>query len=298
MSGLAQMVERVRGRLQQYSVNRPQLATYNSLTGTSMSLTPAQGYSTMGGTGLLEIGSELIQMTGFDAASNTATIPTWGRAQLGTSQTTLTAGSKVTVNPLWPYWHSAQAIIDGLRGMYPQLFAVKNTEFSSTVMTERYALPSDVEDVLDMRIKWQPGLDWEYPLTRFTIDTSMLDGNRYLYMPALGQSGRTIRVTYKAIPTYPTGPADTSWTFESSGFPSSSEDLPILRAAGSLVIDAEASRLQDYSSEQSDRARFIQGGSGTAASRRFDEMYKNRMVEERTRIMDRFPPKLRREFVG
>lgn len=298
MAGLAQMVEMVKGRLYQYSVNRPQLATFNSLTGTSMSLTPAQGYSTLGNGALLEIGSELIQMTAYDAASSTATIPSWGRAQLGTSQVTLTAGSKVTVNPLWPYWHVAQAIIDGLRKMYPMLFAVKNIELTSTVLNERFLLPADVEDVLDLRIKTQPSMDWETPLSRYTLDQSMVDGNRYLYIPPFGVAGRTIRMTYKAVPTYPTGPADGSWTFENSGFPLSAEDLPILWACAELAVAPEASRLQTFSSEQSDRARFVQGGSAVATSRRFDEQYQNRLKEERVRILDRYPPKLRRAFVG
>lgn len=298
MTTLAQMTERVRGKLDQYVSNRAQTATLVSDSDSTITITPVQGAASLGGSALVEIGSELIQIASYDSATGVCVVPAWGRAQMGTSQATAGAGAKVTINPLWPFWFVAQSVIDGLHAMYPALFAVKNVELTSDSDQEKYLMPADAEDILDARIQWWAPTQPERQITRFTLDTSNLDGNRYLHIPTLGVSGRPIFVTYRAIPTYPTGPTDTGWTFEDSGYPSSAIDLPILRAAADLIVSAETSRLQNYSSEQSDRARFVQGGTGNSVSRRLDEQYRNRLMEERARILDRYPPRIRRTFVG
>jgi hypothetical protein len=296
MASLSTLVERVRGRLNQYVVARPQLATFNGLVDGVMDLEPAQGYNTLGGTSLVEIGHELIQITGFDQSSNSATVPSWGRAQLGTSQATLTIGSKATINPLWPYWHVAQHLIDAMAGLYPDLFGVKNTELTSTILDERYVLPVDLEDILDIRLEWWGPIQPQRPISRYTIDLSNTDGKRYLHIPNIGVGGRPIYVSYRARPVLPTGPDDTSWTWANTLLPDSAEDLPILRAASYLIVASESVKMQNFSSEQSDRNRFIQMGSGNAVSRRMAEMYEQRLAEERRKLLDRHPIRLTRNF--
>lgn len=296
MAGLAHMVERVRGRLDQYVTNRPQTATFGGLTGTSMTLTPVQGYNTLGGSALVEIGSELIQISSFDPGSNTATVPAWGRAQLGTSQITLTIGSRAIVNPLWPYWHVAQALIDGMNTLYPDLYAVKNTTLTTEIYKERYELPADLDDIIDIRIEWwSPGTP-QRPIKRYTVDVSNSDSKRYLHIPAYAVSGRPIYVTYRARPTLPTDPADTSWTWATSGLPLSAEDLPILYATFTLILGAETSKIQNFSSEQSDRNRFVQAGAANAVSRRLEEVYEKRFADERRKFRDLHPVRVTREF--
>lgn len=296
MAGLAHMVERVRGRLDQYVTNRPQTATFGGLTGTSMTLAPVQGYNTLGGSALVEIGSELIQISGFDPASNTATVPAWGRAQLGTSQIVLNVGSRAIVNPLWPYWHVAQALIDGIQTLYPDLYAVKNTQLTTEIYKERYELPADLDDIIDIRIEWwNPGTP-QRPIKRYTVDVSNADGKRYLHIPAYAVSGRPIHVTYRARPTLPTDPADTSWTWATSGLPLSAEDLPILYATFTLILGSETSKIQNFSSEQSDRNRFVQAGAANAVSRRIEEVYEKRFAAERQKFRDLHPVRVTREF--
>lgn len=290
------MVERVRGRLDQYTTNRPQLATFESLTGDQMALTPAQGYNSMGGTAILEVDHELLQITAFDQTTNNATLPAWGRAQMGTTQTTLSAGKKVIVNPLWPYWHIAQALIDGMRGLYPQIFAVKNTELTSAPLQEAYELPADFEEVLDLRIEWYGPIRPQRQIRTRSVDVSNADGKRYLHIKTIGIGGRPIRITYRAQPTLPTGPDDTTWTWETSGFPASADDLPILRATMDQIVNPELAKTQNFSSEQSDRNRFVQSGAASSASRRMEELFERRMDEERRKLMDRHPVRLYREF--
>lgn len=298
MTTLADYVEKVRGKLDQHVNNRPQTATLTGSTATTLTLLPTQGANSLGGSALVEIGHEIIQTAGFDPSTNVAVVPAWGRAQMGTTEATLVNNSKVIINPLWPYWHVAQAVIDGLHAMYPALFSIKNTTLTSDADQEKYLMPSDVEQVLDARIEWWAPVNAERPLTRFTLDTSNADGLRYLHIPMVGVSGRPIKITYRAIPAYPSGPDDTDWTFEDSGYPLSALDLPVLHAASMLVVSAETSRLQNFSSEQSDRARFVQGGSANSVSRRLSDQYDKRLMEERARILDRYPPRLRRTFVG
>lgn len=296
MVALAQLVERVRGRLDQYVTNRPQVATFGGLTGTSMTLTPVQGYNSMGGSALVEIGPELIQISSFDASSNIATVPAWGRAQLGTSQATLTIGDKAIINPLWPYWHIAQALIDGMRKLAQDLPAVKNTELTTAIYQEQYELPADLDDIIDIHIEWwNPGTPHR-AIKRYTIDLSNTDGKRYLHVPAYAVSGRPIHITYRAQPTFPTSPADTSWTWETSGFPLTAEDLPVLYAAMTQILTAETAKIQNYSSEQGDRNRFVQAGAANAVSRRLEEVFESRLADERRKFRDKFPIRLFHEF--
>jgi hypothetical protein len=296
MAGLDQMVERVRGRLDQYVTNRPQLATFGGLTGANMSLTPVQGYNAMGGSALVEIGSELIQISSFDSASNTAVVPAWGRAQLGTSQVTLTTGTKAIINPLWPYWHVAQELINGMRKLYPDLSAVKNTTLTTEIYQEKYELPADLEDILDIRIEWFTPQHPQRPISRYTVDVSNADGKKYLHIPSYAVSGRPIYITYRAQPTLPTDPADTSWTWVTSGLPLTAEDLPILYAQSTLILGAETAKIQTYSSEQSDRNRFVQAGAANAVSRRIEEVFEKRFSEERRKFRDLYPIRVVREF--
>lgn len=298
MTTLAQMVERVRGKLDQFVANRPQMATFSAMDGDTITLTPIQGATAVGGSALVEAGHELIQIASYDPTTGVCELPAWGRAQMGTTEADPQFGDRVIINPLWPFWHVAEAIIDGLHAMYPALFTIKNTTLTSSSTDEQYEMPDDIEQVLDIRIEWWPPGNPERPISRYSLDTSNVDGNRYLHIPCFGLAGRPIKVTYRAIPTYPTGPDDTSWTFETSGYPTSAADLPILHATSALILSAEMSRLQNYSSEQSDRARFVQGGSGNSVSRRLEEQYRTRLLEERTRILDRHPVRIRKQFVG
>lgn len=296
MANLSQMIERVRGRLDQYVTNRPQMATFGGITGTNMSLTPIQGYNSMGGSALVEVGSELIQTSAFDSGSNSATVPAWGRAQLGTSLTTLVPGSRAIINPLWPYWHVGQALIDGMRTLYPDLSAVKNTTLTTEIYQEAYELPNDLDDILDIRIEWFTPQHPQRAITRYSVDVSNADGKRYLHLASYAVSGRPIYITYRAQPLMPTDPADAAWTWETSGFPLTAEDLPILYATSTLILGAETSKIQTYSSEQSDRNRFVQAGAANAVSRRLQEVFETRFSDERRKFRDLYPVRLTREF--
>lgn len=299
MGNLASLVERVRGRLDQYVNNRPQLATFTAENADgSFTVSPIQGYGTLGGSSIVEVGRELIQVANYDPTTGLCTVPPWGRGMLGTTVVSHAVNDKVTFNPLWPFWHVAQHIIDGINVIYPDVFAVKNATLTTSVSAERYELPSDCDEILDIRIEWFGTSAPQRRIGRYSVDSSNADGKRYLHIPLPPVSGRPIRLSYRAAPTLPTSPDDTSWTWASSGLPAGAEDLPVLYAASSLILTVETARLQNYASEQSDRSRFIQAGSASAVSRRLEEVFDRRLKEEQRKLRQLYPMKLFREFNG
>lgn len=300
---LKQMADRAIGMLQQTVTVRPQ-------TGTFVSLGAADGdgvkpitinvlrQGAFKNTGLVEIGYELLEVYDFDTTTGVGSVPPWGRAQLGTTEYTASAGDKVTISPQWPYWTVASAVIDGMAALFPSLFQVKNTTLTSAVNQEQYQLPADCYQIQSIREVGFGAPEHQFPITRYTVDTEMADGNRYLYIPTRSWSGRDIHVTYRARPTLPADPTELSTLFSASGLPTTAADLPILHAVATLVPQAEVAKTQNASAEQSDRNRYVQTGTATAASRRFMDMFNARLDEERRALHNLNPPAKHHLFIG
>lgn len=292
---LRQMIEQTIGELNQWTTNREETGSFVSLVGGVLTVTPSSA-GTMAGEYLCQIGHELVHVTNFDSETGTGSVPAWGRAQQGTSQYTASAGDKVVFDPVWSYWSAGRAIIEGIEGLYPSLFKIGNTTLESEILSERYELPDDFEAVLGIGEVGVGPASQRRPIPRFSVDTSETDGNRYIYFQSRWLSGQDIDITYRAKPVAPVDPSDGSWLFSDSGLPTSAADLPILHAKRMLIMSPEAAKVQNMAAEQSDRNRYVQTGAGSAMSRRFEELYQRRLIEEMRKQLDTHPPLVHKRF--
>lgn len=304
MTTLADMVTRVQGHLNQYLINRPMSCTFldwgldGSMNIIGVQLADVPTSSSLNNS-LIELATgEIVQVSSYDSTNNVATCPAWFRGQLGTPQDDdVESNSRAVIEPLWPVYHVAQTIVDGIRQLYPDLFAVREETLSSSSINGNYLLPNDVENILNVTLEIVGPSARQFQINQWTVDISNDDGLRYLRTNPSYQAGRPIYVTYRAKPVIPDA-ADLTATWEDTGLPSSAVDLPVLYATYTLLPAVEAAKTQMHSMEQSDRNRLVQSGAATSASRRFEEMYERRRFTERRALLDRFPPRLHRELNG
>jgi len=296
---LAQLVGRVRGNLDQFTTNRPTLCTFEGFTGSPVTgialsdMPPGQQITSA----LVELGHELVFVRSADPTTSSVVCPPWFRQQQGTpANDDYPVNSVAVINPTWPYWHVAQAVIDGISRLYPALFAVNQHTFTATALTERYALPLDVQGVLGVHLRNIGSPAVRKPISRWTFQRTGPDGLPYLHVPS-GWVSHDIEVTYRAQPVAPAVPGP-AWTWADSGLPDTASDLPVLYATSVLLPSAEAAKTQTKSIEQSDRNRFVGIGSANAASRRFEELFDHRLVTERRAQQAQYPPKLHRALNG
>jgi hypothetical protein len=288
-------VERVRNNLMQGVTNSPKRGTFEGwvLDGSSnkvgIKLSDVSDPDCVSGAHVELSGGELVYVSSYDETSTVCSCPPWFRAQLGSPQNeTVAENSMVTIDPRWA-WHTvAQAVVDGIRACEPELYQVKTTTLTSSVVTRMYVLPSDVEEILTIRVVLPGTGDTEFPLKRWSVDTKDPDGSRYLHVQPIPLAGMEIKIVYRAKATAPSA-TNGAATWASTGLPASAEDLPVLWATATLLPSPEAARTQVSSIEQSERARFIQPGSGTTPARFWMQEFQDRKAQERRKLLISHP---------
>jgi hypothetical protein len=106
------------------------------------------------GTGIIEIGDELIWVDSYDRISKTATVPPYGRGFMGTTAETHVAGDRVIITPTFPRSSVKRAIQDTIRAIGSSIFAAKNTSFTYSPSVDVYALTGlNIQNILKM--SWQ-----------------------------------------------------------------------------------------------------------------------------------------------
>lgn len=303
MPTFREMVEEARGVLHQYTTNRPVMATFTGWQTTDDEIT---GVNLAGLSGqqkvvnaMVELGHELVYVAQHDPVAGTTTAPPWFRRQQGSpANDDYPANSVAVINPQWPYHQVAKHVATGIAQMYPSLFQVKTTTIETQTLTEKYALPSDVDEIIFIKHEdnRHPALP-QREVSRWTLETkAATDGGHKLFMEQVAIAGQNVYVTYKAAPTIPAITSDADWS--TTGLPATAADLPVLWAVAQMLPSAEASKTQISSVEQSERNRFVQPGAANAASRRYQELYVSRLQEEKRKLWDKYPPRIHRMMNG
>jgi len=94
------------------------------------------------GKGIVEIDEELFWVDNYDRVGNTATIAPYGRAYLGTTLATHTAGTKVTIAPTFPRFVIKRAINDTISAIGASIFAANTTTITSNSAVSAFRLPA------------------------------------------------------------------------------------------------------------------------------------------------------------
>jgi hypothetical protein len=290
MTTFAEMIDDTIVQLTGYSTFQDQ-ATYlvediNSST-TSIPVADATAISR----GLIEIGSELIQIDAINNATAVLTAPPYGRGYRSTTAAAHTSGTRVVSSPMFPRNMVKKAINDAIKAVYPEVFAVGSTTFSFQPSITAYNLPAGALDVL--QIRWQstgPSKEW-LPVRRFDVDkhasTDVFTNGVAVNVYDCITPGRSIKVTFTKEPEPLVNDSDVFTTV--TGLPSSCEDLIRFGAAYRLVPFFDSARLSGQSAESDFGGANRQPSGASQLSRFLLQMYQVRLAEETKGLQSLFP---------
>jgi len=217
------------------------------------------------GSGIVEIGDELIWVDSYDRISKTATVPPYGRGFMGTTAETHVAGDRVVITPTFPRSSVKRAIQDTIRAIGSSIFAAKNTSFTYNAVVDTYAFTNlNIQNIL--RMSWQD----------------------------IGAAKRWIKVnvTYATSPSTLSTTSTTSFA-EQTGLPESVRDVIVLGASYRLLsfLDPARNALTSPQADELDSKR--QYGSGNTATRALYQLYAARLAEETQAQQQQYPPRIR-----
>ena len=293
MTTLLDLVNETHLMLSGYTQRQDQATSLvNAIGATDYSLIVQNG--TVLSRGLIEIDDELIWVDSFDKTSNIATVAPYGRGYRGTTAVAHSAGTRVTIAPVFPRSAIERNINSAIDAVYPDLFGTASTTFTFSAARTTYPLPADCIDV--MGISWQtigPSKEW-LPIRHYRVDR-MADpatwgGSKTISIADGIIPGRTITVRYTNKPPVMVNTTD---VFESvTGLPSSAREVIVLGAAYRMAVYLDLGRVPATSAEASAQGTANPIGSAANLSRMLKQMYNDRMLIEVRRQQEQFPPRV------
>ncbi len=183
----------------------------------------------------------------------------------------------------------ARCLNDAILGTYPYLFGIGTSTFTPSVTGWSNSLPADAVAVL--RVETQdPGTgDWDeikaYE-TKFSADATTFPTGNGIILPASGPWSQTVRMVYAKLPEKLAAEAD---LFSATGLPASCKDLIVYGALARLTPAMDTSRLVTESAEADamDSPRPI--GSAGNVSKLYEAKYNQRLLMERTALLQKYP---------
>lgn len=244
--------------------------------------------------GLVEIDDELIWVDSFDKTSNTATVAPYGRGYRGTTAVAHSAGSRVTIAPVFPRSAIERNLNSAIDAVYPDLFATASTTFPFSAARTTYPLPADCIDI--MGISWQtigPSREW-LPIRHYRVDRmsdpATWGGSKTVSIGDGIIPGRTVTIRYT---TKPVPMVNTTDVFESvTGLPSSAREVVILGAAYRMAVYLDLGRVPATTAEAAAQGTANPIGSAANLSRMLKQMYNDRLLVEVRRQQEQFPPRV------
>lgn len=302
MTTLLQIIDEVSMNLSGYTLvqDRATYLTANVAATTSTIAAPivlALNSSDNLGQGVIEIDEELMWVDIFDRINNTATIPPYGRAYLGTTLAEHTAGTKVTLSPTFPRFAIKRAINDTINAIGSSIFAGKSTTLTSNSVRSAYRIPSGTADTLNIRnilsIQYQEvGSSGEWlPIRKYRLDqnansTTFTSGQTLSIYEAI-PSGRTIQVIYSTDPSPFTTNAQVFTT--QTGLPESCKDVVVLGATYRLLSNLDPARASMVSPQADEIDSKRPYGSSQSATKQVYALFNQRLNEEVKSQQSKYP---------
>ena len=255
------------------------------------------------GKGIVEIDEELFWIDNYDRVGNTATISPYGRAYLGTTLASHTAGTKVTIAPTFPRFVIKRAINDTINAIGSSIFAAKTTTITSNLSTSAFRLPAtgaslNIRSVLAVAYEaigpskeWIPIRNWRFD---GNANSSAFTSEQTISIYDMITSGRTIQIVYSTDPSvFPelaTPTLTNAQVFETiSGLPSSCKDLVILGATYRLLSNLDPARAAMVSPQADETDSKRPYGSSQSITRQVYALFTQRLSEEIKNQQDRYP---------
>lgn len=290
MSTFSQMTDQTLMQLYGYTTLQDQ-ATYLTANVASGATTATVNDVTAISRGIVEIDDELIWVDDINSSTNSLTIPPYGRGFRGTTAVAHTSGTRVTSSPMFPRYLVKNAINDAIKGVYPELFAVSQTNITFQPAITTYALPVGALDVL--QLTWQttgPSKEW-LPIRRMRVDkhaaTSVFTSGVTVSVYDSIVPGATMKAVFTKEPSVMSNDGDDFTTV--TGLPSSCEDVIRLGAAYRLTPYFDAPQIGGNSAQAdfADQNRTV--GQAASLSRFLLQMYQVRFQEEVNGLQKLYP---------
>ena len=255
------------------------------------------------GKGIIEIDEELFWVDNYDRVGNTATIAPYGRAYLGTTLASHTAGTKVTIAPTFPRFVIKRAINDTINAVGSSIFAANKTTITSNLATSAYRLPAtgnslNIRSILAVAYEAiGPSKEW-IPVRNYRFDgnanSTAFTSEQTISIYDMITSGRTIQVVYSTDPSvFPelaTPALTNAQVFETvSGLPASCKDLIILGATYRLLSNLDPARASMVSPQADETDSKRPYGSSQSLTRQVYALFTQRLTEEIKNQQDKYP---------
>ena len=289
----AQMVDEIRVNLSGYTLRQDRISNLANVGGISATdLAIKIGSADNLAKGIIEIDDELIWINSFDTTNlQLNAISGFGRGYSGTTPSPHSQNAQVTMTPTFPRVNVKKAINDTINSLYPKLFAVNSTVFTFNAAQVAYPLPADARDIL--YISWQtvgPSREW-LPVNRWRMDrmanVTAFNTNKTVNIYDKIMPGRKVQVYYSTLPNDLTNNTDDFATV--TGLPESSRDVITLGAAYRLLSYLDTGRINLSSAEADINDNKLPSTAGASASKYVFALYQQRLMEESTKLQDRFP---------
>ena len=288
-----QLVDEVKSNLAGYTLRQDRISNLTNNGGINATDLAIQiGSSENLAKGIIEIDDELIWINSFDTTNlQLNAIAGFGRGYGGTTPAPHQQNSMVTLTPTFPRVNVKKAINDTINSFYPKLFGVSSVTFTFNAAQVAYPLPPEARDVL--YISWQtvgPSKEW-LPVNRWRFDrmanVAAFDTNKTVNIYEKIMPGRTVQVYYSIIPNDLTNNSDDFATV--TGLPETSRDVVIFGASYRLLSYLDTGRINLSSAEADINDNKLPSTAGASASKYVFALYQQRLMEESTKLQDRFP---------
>ena len=288
------MIEEVRQSLAGYTVKQERINFLNTAI-TTTSTTLELGLGTNLAKGVVEIDDELLYAISFNTQNNTINLaPGFGRGYDGTDGAAHAQYAKVVFSPTFPRNAVKRAINDTIVAVFPKLFAVDDFTFSYNAATNTYALPDDLDIILD--ISWQTlGSSKEWlPIKRWrankNANVATFNSSKTVTIYDGVAPGRTVQVHHTMRPLKLNSGVDDF--AQVTGLPESSRDVITWGAAYRLAAYQDAGRISATSPEADLIDTKIPSNASQGLSRFFFSNYQLRLQEESAKLQDDNPVRL------
>lgn len=295
------IVDEVLINLAGYTLNQDRstylTAAFTSLTSPSSSPLILSLASTDNlGKGIIEVNDELMWVDAFDRVANTATIAPYGRGYLGTTASTASVDTKVTISPTFPRFSVKKAINDTIRAMGSSIAAVKQTSFVYNPAVTTYEFDGlNIESIL--RVMWQdtgPSKEWinvrRWDFDSFADVATWGANSQTISVYDYITPGRTVKVMYA---TEPVALVDTSDNFANvTGLPESCKDVVVLGASYRLMTYIDPARISQTSPQADEIDTKRPFGASSTVARQLLALYTARLAEETARQQTLYPTRI------
>lgn len=294
MATFGDLTEEIIHNLSGYSTRSDSMATTTAVL-SSVGLSVPVDTVDFFARGMVEIGSELVYVSGVDNATRSLIIPPWGRGYRGTKAVSHANGTRVTMAPSWARATVGRAINSTIRSLYPTLFGVKTLTLVTASRDLAYELPAEAERVLDVRHRCIGApLVWDrvrkYDVL-FGQTSSISSTGVCLELYDCLRPGTTVAVSYAVSPVELTD-EDQDWSH--TGLPASCYELAVLGATYRLLPYLDAVRLPTDSSSAVETDAQNQIGTAANLTKTYASMFADRLATEQTTLNDRYPARYRR----